>query len=75
MRITYNPIKRATTLDGRGLDFKHAREVFNGPNLTDLDERKDYREPRYITVGWLDARLVIVAWTPRRRTRRIISTR
>jgi uncharacterized DUF497 family protein len=37
--------------------------------------RKDYGEARFITVGWLDSRLVVIAWTSRGVARRIISMR
>src|SRR5262249_54422840 len=67
MRITYNPGKREKTLAERGLDFRRAMEVFDGPHLTREDDRMDYGEPRFVTMGWLDARLVILVWTPRGR--------
>lgn len=35
----------------------------------------NYEEDRFITVGWLDARLVVLVWTPRGEVRRIISMR
>jgi len=34
-----------------------------------------YPEDRFITVGWLDTRLVVLVWTPRGEVRRIISLR
>jgi len=75
MRITCNHAKRQWTLQERRLDMLRAKEVFSGPHFTRSDERKDYGEPRYITVGWLDSRLVVFAWTPRGIARRIISMR
>lgn len=52
-----------------------AGEVFAGTHLTRRDDRRDYGEPRFISAGWLDARLVVFAWTPRGSARRIISMR
>jgi uncharacterized protein len=75
MRITCDPAKRQQTQDERGLDMRRAKEVFAGPHLTRKDDRWDYGEPRYITVGWLDSRLVVFVWTPRGVARRIISMR
>lgn len=75
MRITCNPAKREQTLRERGLDMRRAKEVFAGPHLTRRDDRQDYGEPRYISVGWMDSRLVVFAWTPRGAARRIISMR
>ena len=75
MRITCDPAKRQRTLQERGLDLRSAKEVFSGPHFTRSDDRFDYGEPRFITVGWLDARLVVFVWTPRGTARRIISMR
>ncbi len=75
MRITCDQAKRRQTLLVRGLDMRRAGEVFAGPHLTRPDERYDYGEPRFVTVGWLDERLVAFVWTPRGAARRIISMR
>ncbi len=75
MRITCDPAKRQVTLQDRGLDLVRAKEVFAGPHFTRIDDRQDYGEPRFITAGWLDSRLVVFAWTPRGAARRIISMR
>ena len=75
MRITCDPVKRQWTLEERGLDLLRAKDVFARPHFTRTDDRQDYGEPRFITAGWLDARLVVLAWTPRGAARRIISMR
>jgi len=75
MRITCDPAKRRRTLQERGLDMRRAKEIFAGLHFTRPDDRFDYGEPRFITVGWLDARLVVFVWTPRGSARRIISMR
>lgn len=75
MRITCNPAKREWTLQERGLDLLRAKEVFAGLHFPRPDDREDYGEPRFITAGWLDSRLVVFAWTPRGAARRIISMR
>ncbi|MCC7646540.1 MULTISPECIES: BrnT family toxin [unclassified Janthinobacterium] len=75
MRITFDAVKREKTLRERGLDFARAREVFDGLTMTLQDQRQDYGEPRFITAGWLDERLVVLVWTPRGLARRIISMR
>ena len=75
MRIEYDRGKRAETLALRGIDMAEAAQVFLGPCLTVEDGRFDYGEPRFLTVGFLRRRMVIVAWTPRGENRRIISMR
>ena len=76
MRITCNQQKkRLLILQERGLDMLRAKEVFAGPNYTRPGLRRDFGEHRFITGGWLDSRLVVLAWTPRGTARRIISMR
>ena len=75
MSIEFDPAKRKTTLDIRGLDMARADEVFAGATLTVEDDRKDYGEDRFITIGFLDGRMVVLVWTPRNDTPRIISMR
>ena len=75
MKITFDPVKRASTLTDRNLDFADAAEVFAGKVLNLPDERRDYGEPRVITVGMLRGRMVIVVWTPRGNARHVFSMR
>jgi len=75
MRITCDPKKRQRTLKERGLDMRRAKEIFAGYHFTRVDDRFDYGEPRFTTVGWLDSRLVVFVWTPRGIARRIVSMR
>ena len=50
-------------------------EVFAGATLTVEDDRMDYGEDRFITIGFLDGRMVVLVWTPRNGTPRVISMR
>lgn len=75
MKITYDEAKRTRTLKERGLDFGDCAEVFAGPRYEAPDDRRDYGEPRIVTVGFLRGRMVIVIWTPHADARRIISMR
>lgn len=75
MKIEYDEAKRRKTMQERGLDFADAAEVFAGPVLEAPDERANYGEPRYITMGLLRQRVVVLVWTPRGTVRRIISMR
>ncbi len=52
-----------------------ADEVFAGPTLSVTDDREDYGEERFITIGFLGGAMVVLVWTPRGATRRIISIR
>lgn len=75
VHLEFDPDKRDKTLRERGLDFARASEIFDGAHFTGHDTRADYDEDRFITVGFLDARLVVMVWTPRGEVRRIISMR
>lgn len=75
MGVEFDPRKRVITLRERGLDFAEAGALFAGPTATRPDDRQDYGEPRFQTVGVLEGRLVMVVWTPRGDARRIISMR
>ena len=52
-----------------------ADEIFTGNTITVEDGRLEYGEKRFITVGLLKSRMVILVWTPRGEARRIISMR
>ncbi len=75
MRITFDPDKRAATLEERGLDFADAVEVFDGTTAEVEDTRKNYGETRVICFGLLRGRLVQIVYTPRDAGRHIISMR
>ena len=75
MKITFDPAKRAETLRRRRIDFMDAVGVFAGLTYTIPDRRFLYPEDRFITVGLLAGRMVIVVWTPTEDGRRIISMR
>ena len=75
MHITFDPHKRHLTLMRRGLDMADAEEVFESEILSLADDRKDYGEERFISVGYLNGRMVVMVWTPRGENRRIISLR
>jgi uncharacterized protein len=75
MEITFDPQKRAKTLQERGLDFADAGEVFSGLTFTAPDTRRDYGEVRLQTAGYLHGRFVVLVWTERGSARHIISMR
>ena len=57
------------------MDFVDVPEVFSGPVVELVDDRFDYGEERYITIGMLRGRMVVLVWTPRGAARHIISMR
>ncbi len=51
MRVEFDAAKRDMTLAERGLDFARAREIFASATATIIDERRDYGEARFNTIG------------------------
>ena len=75
MKLTWNEAKRQKTLQERGLDFADCEIVFAGPSFMFPDLRKRYGEDRFISVGLLNGRMVVIVHTPRGGGQHIISMR
>ncbi|MSP49397.1 MAG: BrnT family toxin [Alphaproteobacteria bacterium] len=73
--MTFDPAKRARTLEGRGLDFAEAAELFEGPTFEFEDTRKDYGERRIICFGRLPGRLIVAGYVVRGQARHVYSMR
>ena len=67
--------KRDSNLNKHGLDFEDAPEVFSGITLTVKDDRFEYGEHRFITLGMLKDIIVVVAHTETDKEIRVISMR
>lgn len=55
--------------------FADAARLFQMRTIVHVDDREQYGEVRFQTIGFLDERLIMVVWTQRGDTRRIISMR
>lgn len=76
MDFEWDEAKRELNLSRHGLDFADAPNIFELPMLTALDTRHDYGEDRWLGIGLLQGRVVVVVFTqPDIRTFRIISLR
>lgn len=75
MRFEWDEAKNQANREKHGLDFADAHLVFTAPILTFEDVRRSYDEPRYLTVGRLAGRMVVIAHTFRGAATRIISMR
>ena len=75
MKYTWDEKKRKKTLKERGLDFAVAEEVFGGPTLTFEDNRFDYGEKRFVTVGLLGGHVLVIVHAEAEEEIRIISMR
>ncbi len=75
MRFTWDENKRNRNLKKHGLDFKKAHKVFAGATFTIADTRFDYGEDRFVTLGLLEADVVVIVHTEDKKKIRIISMR
>ena len=76
MRFQWDEQKNEVNIEKHGIDFADAPRIFAAPLLAALDEREDYGEDRWIGIGLLDERVVVVVFTePDEETIRIISLR
>jgi hypothetical protein len=51
--IEWDESKNSANREKHGLAFEDVHLVFEGPTVTFLDDRRDYGEVRYITMGSL----------------------
>lgn len=75
MHFEWNDNKNESNIQKHDLDFQDAVLVFEKPILKRVDARKNYGEERYIALGELDDTVVVVVYTMRADTVRIISMR
>lgn len=75
MKLEWDEQKRRTNLSKHGLDFADAEQIFEYDVWEIEDTRQDYGEERIITFGLLEGRVVILIYTPRGESLRIISLR
>ncbi len=75
MTIEFDPNKNQRNIETRGIDFNDAA-LFNWDTaVITKDTRKDYGEPRFIAYGTIEGRLMVLVFTLRGETLRVISLR
>lgn len=67
--------KRSRNLRKHGLDFSDCGAVFARPVISWVDNRYDYGERRFLTLGLLGTRVVVVAHTVSGECIRVLSFR
>ena len=75
MRIEFDPTKNHTNKAERGLSFERAGEFDFATVVIGQDNRNPYPEARYVALGFLDARLHALCFTPVTGGIRVISFR
>ncbi len=75
MKFEWDERKRQINIKKHGVDFVDADEFFNGYTVTMEDNRFQYSEQRFITLGIIQGRVAVIAHTERKDRIRIISMR
>lgn len=75
MRFTWDENKRSSNLKSHGIDFVDAPRVFEGPTFTFEDDRFNYDEQRFVTLGFLSDVAVSIVHTETPNRIHIISFR
>jgi uncharacterized DUF497 family protein len=71
----WDEAKRLSNIRKHGIDFVDVPEIFDNDTVICEDTRFEYGEPRFIVIGILKGRVIVVAYTERQDTVRIISAR
>lgn len=75
MKLEWNEKKNQINYAKHGLRFEDAEFVFQSKTISFKDDREDYGEERFITLGELKNRVCVVVHTQRDLVTRIISMR
>ena len=75
MRFEWNDVKRRTNIRDHGIDFADLEPLFEGETALILDDRFDYGEYRFITLGLLNGIVLVVVHTETDEVIHIISAR
>jgi uncharacterized DUF497 family protein len=75
VRFDWDENKRIANLNRHGIDFAEVHEVFDFDRYLFPDERFDYGEIRYISIGLLLGEVVVITHTETDELIRIISAR
>jgi len=75
MKFIWHEPKRQSNLKKHGIDFVEAERVFNGSTFTFEDNRDNYGEQRWVTLGLIGMRVVVIVHTETKDEIRIISMR
>jgi len=76
VRFEWDEEKNRINSEKHGLDFEDASRVFESPMLEDIDDRENYGEERWIGIGSLRGRIVVITFVYRgSETIRVISMR
>ncbi|HBB98564.1 MAG TPA: hypothetical protein DC054_24540 [Blastocatellia bacterium] len=62
MKCEWDAQKNRTNIAKHGFDFSDAAEIFDLPMLVAPDTREDYAEQRFVGIGFLRQRIIVVVY-------------
>ena len=74
MEFQFDKRKSASNLRKHGIDFQSAQQLWNDPNLVEIDSRTSV-EPRWMVIGKIEGKHWSAVVTYRKETIRLISVR
>ena len=60
MLFEWDDMKNERNIQQHGIDFLDVPALFDGPLLTDLDDRMDYGEERWVSIGMISNLTTVV---------------
>jgi uncharacterized DUF497 family protein len=63
MKFVWNELKNRENIRKHGIDFKDAAEIFSCPMLTNIDNRHDYGEERWVGIGFMKGIITVIVYT------------
>jgi uncharacterized DUF497 family protein len=73
--MSHDSAKRHKNLRKHKIDLPRCMEAFDYPMLTGEDDREDYGEQRFVSLGWAHGKVVVLVWADREDGPRLISCR
>lgn len=65
MKFEWDEAKRATNLEKHGVDFADAQKMWQKAMVVAKDARREYGESRYVGIGRIEERVMVVVYTER----------
>lgn len=75
MNFEWDANKNLKNIEKHGIDFNDATQAFDNPMIRKVDNRKDYRETRWIAIGLLIDFVIVIVYTIKDKVIRFISVR
>lgn len=73
--MTHDPRKRKVNLRKHEIDLIAGYAAFDAPMITREDSREDYGEQRFVSLGWVSGKVVVLVWVDGESEPRLISCR